>query len=319
MRSAALLTAALLAASAALVAGCGSEDAVSGSSAASGSPMCTPRPLTGDPADLKRDGVRIVRLGCRPSPGAAIDFEVTNTETEPFTYTLTFELRKPSGEVTSSPSRTVVAVAPGRTVRDTVELGEVPDAGADPRVRIAKVRAVPADEASADSAKCPPSGMRVTTDKGDAAMGLRVVGLHLTNCGTGVVRTSGYPRLQLLDEKRRPIAGVRILDGTGAISTAGGPDVPPRPVTLKPGETAYASLMWRNTTESGDPVNVPYVRVTVNPGSPAAIVTPELDLGTTGRLGVGPWTKDTEKASRPAGPDDYPAPRPSRTARSTGE
>ncbi|MFD9563035.1 DUF4232 domain-containing protein [Streptomyces sp. NPDC059994] len=315
MRPAALLAACALAASTVLVAGCGSENAASGSRAASGSPTCASRPPTGDPADLKRDGVTILSQGCGPSPSAQTEFEVTNTETEPFTYTISFEVRNGSGEVTSNPHRTVASVAPGQTVRKTLELGEVPTAGA--RVRIGKVRAVPADEASEVSGKCPPSGMRITTDEGDAAMGLRAVGLHLANCGTGVVKINGYPRLQLLDERRRPLTGVRILDGTGAISTAGGPDAPPRPVTLRPGEAAYASLMWRNTTESGTPVNVPYVRVTPKPGSPTAIVTPELDLGTTGRLGVGPWTKD--RVSRPATPDGYSGGRPSRTPGSTGE
>lgn len=310
MRPAPLLAVCALTACTVLVAGCGSKTAASGSRAASGSPTCTSRPPTGDPTDLKRDGVTILHQGC--GPGAPAEFEVTNTEAEPFTYTVTFEVRNGSGEVVSHPRRTVASVAPGRTVRQTVETGEAAPGGTDVRVRVGKVRAVPADEATDVAGKCPASGMRVTTDEGDAAMGLRVVGLHLANCGTGVLQVNGYPRLQLLDEKRRPLTGVRILDGTGAISPAGGPVAPPRPVALKPGESASASLMWRNTTESGAPVNVPYVRVTAKPGSPSAVVTPELDLGTTGRLGVGPWTKD--RASRPTSSD-----RPSGTGSATGQ
>ncbi|PKV83561.1 DUF4232 domain-containing protein [Streptomyces sp. TLI_146] len=315
MRPATLLAVCALAASTVLVAGCGSQDAASGSRAASGSPTCASRPPVGEPAELKRDGVTILGQDCGPSAGARTKFQITNAETEPFSYTVSFQVLNGAGEVVSNPRRTVASVPPGRTVQDTVPLGDVPDAGA--RVRIGKVRAIPADEASETSAKCPPSGMRVTTDEGDAAMGLRVVGMHLTNCGTGVVRTDGYPRLQLLDEGRRPVTGVRILDGTGAISPAGGPETPPRPVTLRPGETASASLMWRNTTESGTPVNIPYVRVTVKPGSPTAIVTPELDLGTTGRLGVGPWTKD--QAARPTPTDSLGGGRPGRPSPSTGE
>ncbi|GAA0588468.1 DUF4232 domain-containing protein [Streptomyces crystallinus] len=295
MRPAALLAVCALAVSL-LVAGCGTEEAPSVGRAADGSPTCRSRPSTAEPTDIKRDGVRILPPGCDTASGAPIDFEVTNSRTEPLTYTVTFEIRDSAGAVVSSPRRTVAAVAPGRTVRDTVQPGEVLGAGAALRVRIAKVRAVPAGEDTADSATCPPSGMRVTTDRGDAAMGLRAVGLHLANCGTAAVRLHGYPRLQVLDEELRPVTGVRILDGTGAISTAGGPDTPPRPVTLRPGETASASLMWRNTTESGEPVNAPYLRVTPKPGSPPAVVTPELDLGTTGRLGVGPWVKDKDRA-----------------------
>ncbi|WHM40561.1 DUF4232 domain-containing protein [Streptomyces sp. BPTC-684] len=318
MRPVVLLAACALTATTVLVAGCGSENAASGSRAASGTPTCTPRPPVGDPTELKRDGVTILGQDCGPSAHARTKFQVMNAETEPLAYTVFFEVLNGAGEVVSNPSRTVASVPPGRTVQDTVELGDLPTAGT--RVRIGKVRAVPADEASEVSAKCPPSGMRITTDRGDAAMGLRAVGLHLANCGTGVVQVNGYPRLQLLDEKRRPLTGVRILDGTGAISTAGGPDTAPRPVTLRPGEAAYASLMWRNTTESGDPVNVPYVRVTAKPGSPTVIVTPELDLGTTGRLGVGPWTKETkDQASRPTAPDSFGGGRPTPTAPSTGE
>lgn len=218
MRPAALLAVCALTASTVLVAGCGSEDGASGSRAASGSPTCTSRPPVGEPSELKRDGVTILGQDCGPSAGARTKFQVTNAETEPFSYTVSFEVLNGAGEVVSNPRQTVASVPPGRTVQDTVALGDVPTTGA--RVRIGKVRAVPADEASEVSAKCPPSGMRVTTDEGDAAMGLRVVGMRLINCGTGVVRTNGYPRLQLLDERRRPVSGVRILDGTGAISTA---------------------------------------------------------------------------------------------------
>ncbi len=49
--------------------------------------------------------------------------------------------------------------------------------------------------------------------------------------------------------------------------------------------------MWRNTTGAGVAVNVPYVRVRVEVGAPPVTVTPELDLGPTGVLGVRPWAK----------------------------
>ncbi|MEU8054607.1 DUF4232 domain-containing protein [Microbispora bryophytorum] len=71
-------------------------------------------------------------------------------------------------------------------------------------------------------------------------------------------------------------------------------DDPPQPVTLKPGQSASAGLMWRNTVTAGvgAPVNVPYVRVNAKGGARPVMVTPELDLGTTGKLGVSSWTKD---------------------------
>ncbi|MFI5617918.1 DUF4232 domain-containing protein [Streptomyces sp. NPDC051567] len=82
-----------------------------------------------------------------------------------------------------------------------------------------------------------------------------------------------------------------VLRGSGGIATVTGFDVPPRPVTLNPGEAASAGLMWRNTTGGGIPVNLPYVRVKARPDSPPVIVTPELDLDTTGQLGVSAWKK----------------------------
>jgi hypothetical protein len=125
-------------------------------------------------------------------------------------------------------------------------------------------------------------------------MGLRVVGLHLENCGERAYTVNGYPLLELLDEDREPVEGVRILQGSGDITTAAGPDEAPRPVTLKPGETATSSLVWRNTTEFGTPVDVPYVRVRAKAGADPVTVTPHLDLGTTGKLGVRPWKRVEE-------------------------
>lgn len=39
-------------------------------------------------------------------------------------------------------------------------------------------------------------------------------------------------------------------------------------------------------------MNVPYVRVRAKAGADPVIVTPNLDLGTTGKLEVTPWQKD---------------------------
>lgn len=57
-----------------------------------------------------------------------------------------------------------------------------------------KVRSVPEAEASSDSGTCPESGMRLYADQGDAAMGLRAVGLHLVNCVTRPIRLEGHPK-----------------------------------------------------------------------------------------------------------------------------
>ena len=55
---------------------------------------------------------------------------------------------------------------------------------------------------------------------------------------------------------------------------------------MYPGGTVTASAV-----EMGTPVNVPYVRVRAKEGADPVIVTPGLDLGTTGKLGVRPWKR----------------------------
>lgn len=241
----------------------------------------------------KRDGEGAGSARC------LAEYTVTNREAEAFTYTVTFDFVSGQGEVMAHAEETVASVGPGRTVRRAVgPEGMVAAAGAGPerfgagQVRISGVRRVPADEAPAPAGSCPPSGVRLTADEGDAAMGLRVVGLRLENCGGRPYSLDGYPALELLGEDRKPVADVEVVRGSGGIAQVAGFDDPPRPVTLEPGETASAGLMWRNTTEFGTPVHVPYVRVTAGPGADPVTVTPELDLGTTGTLGVRAWRED---------------------------
>jgi hypothetical protein len=280
---------ALLAGAALLLTACGSETAGTPGTAASGPASASAPP--GDPADLERDGVRITALTL-PSPDGSgtpvtAAYEVTNERSEPVTYTITFDFADEGGRALASVEETVRDVGPGRTVRRTVAGDGM--AGNASRVLLGEVLRVPADEAPAASGACPPSGIRVTADEGNAAMGLRVVGLTLENCGTGVQRLDGYPEVDLLDADWQPVTGVDVLRGSGGIATVTGFDDPPRPLTLAPGERATAGLMWRNTTGMGTAVTVPYVRVTARPGADPVMVAPHLDLGTTGKLGVSAW------------------------------
>ncbi|GKQ38380.1 DUF4232 domain-containing protein [Streptomyces sp. A012304] len=251
---------------------------------------------TASPSPSRGLGVHADSLPRGPvDPVVSAEYEVTNTGTEALTYTIVFTFSSSAGEAMSHQRETVGAVGAGKTVRGTVALAELPP-GASPvtRVKITEVTKVPSDEAPAGTGDCPPSGIRVTADEGDAAMGLRVVGLHLENCGKRDYSVEGYPQLELLDDEHQPVDGVRILQGSGAVSSAAGPDEPPRPVTLKPGEKATSTLVWRNTTQSGTPVDVPYVRVRAKAGADPFMVTPHLDLGTTGQLGVRPWQRAVE-------------------------
>ncbi|MBO0657159.1 DUF4232 domain-containing protein [Streptomyces triculaminicus] len=248
--------------------------------------------LPGGSSDGEKDGVAITSLS-RGTPPCA-EFEVTNRKTKPFSYTITFTFLSGSGEALESRKKTVPSVKPGRTAKGAVTAsGRASGAPSTVRVRIAEVRRVPADEAPSEGGSCPPSGIRVYADDGDAAMGLRVVSLHLENCGTQPYRLNGHPRLQPLDKEHKPIDSVT-LQGGSSIATGTGADGVPQPLDLKPGERAYATLVWRNTVEggAGDPVNAPYARVWAKPGAAPVMVIPELDLGTTGKLGVGPWKKD---------------------------
>lgn len=274
-----------------LLAGCGAKAA--DATVDAGGPTAP-----GNPSPVEVDGVAItlVRTAEDSPKPMRVEFEVTNRGAEAMTYTVTFEVRAPSGEVLSHPETVVESVPAGRTVPGQVDVarpmaGGARDGGA--QVQVGEVRSVPADEAPAAGGPCPPAGVRLYADEGDAAMGLRVVGLHLENCGTGVHRLNGYPRVELLDEDHEAVTGVRIRRGGAPIASGTGADAPPRALALRPGERATTRLVWRNTVQAGEAVNAPYVRVWAKPGAAPVTVTPELDLGTTGELGVGAWQKTT--------------------------
>lgn len=281
----------VLAAAALLLTACGTQPAdlgVGGPGGASARPVDDPG----------KDGARITSLTLPGDAGISAAYEVTNGGTETLTYSVIVTFTDSAGGAMSNQTVTVRDVGPGKTVRGTVRAGVLPPGT--PRVtgaKVMEVTKVPAGEAPAEDGVCPASGIRVYADRGDAAMGLRVVGLHLENCGTRDYTVEGYPLLELLDSGMKPVEGVRVLKGSEEITTGAGPDEPPRRVVLRPTEAATASLVWRNTTEAGTAVTVPYVRVRAKAGADPVTVTPGLDLGTTGRLGVRPWKKE----QRPGG------------------
>jgi len=296
----------VVAATALLLTACGTDRAGSGNTGAATAEPSS-RTQVDDPG---KDGVRITSLtlpSASPSPtrstsvsaetltmdsGISATYEVTNKGTKTLTYTAVFTFTSADGGAMSNQTATVRDVGPGKTVRGTVRAGRLPLTT--PRVtgaKVLEVTKVPANEAPAAPGTCPASGIRVSADRGDAAMGLRVVGLHLDNCGTRDYTIKGYPKLELLDDDFNPVHGIKILAGSTEITTGAGPDKPPQTITLKPGESATAGLVWRNTTEFGTAVNVPYVRVRAKAGAAPVTVTPHLDLGTTGKLGVRPWVK----------------------------
>lgn len=301
---------AALAATALLLTGCGTEPAGAGGRGA-GAAGSSSRTQVDDPG---KDGVRVTSVtlpsaasSAAPSPsgdftvhadklptdrGVSAAYEVINKGTETFTYTAVITFRSADGGAMSNRTVVIRDVGPGKTVRGTVRAEPLtPGAPWVTGAKVLEVTKVPTAQAPAEPGTCPASGIRVSIDQGDAAMGLRVVGLHLDNCGTRTYTVEGYPLLELLDEDRAPVDGVKILEGSAEISTGVGPEGPPGPVTLKPGEEATSALVWRNTTQMGTAVNVPYVRVRAKAGADPVTVTPNLDLGTTGKLGVNAWAK----------------------------
>ncbi|MEU9245997.1 DUF4232 domain-containing protein [Streptomyces shenzhenensis] len=289
-----------------LATACGTERADPSGGVGAAGPA--PRAAVTDPPV---DGVRITSVTiptASPTPSAQLGlvhadplpgdsgvfaaYQVTNDGDEAMTYTVHFDFTTDTGAVMADKKVTVAAVQPGRSTSGTVHLGVLaPGASPVTRVKVAEVTKVPADEAPAETGACPSSGVRLWADDGDAAMGLRVVGLHLENCGKRDYALDGYPELSLLDDDREPVEGIRILRGGAAIASGTGFDDPPGPLVLKPGESALSGLVWRNTTQAGTAVNVPYVRVLAKPGAAPVTVTPGLDLGTTGKLGVGAWKR----------------------------
>jgi hypothetical protein len=133
---------------------------------------------------------------------------------------------------------------------------------------------------------CPDSGVTMRAGLTDAAMGVRAFGVQLTNCGTAPYEVNGYPGVRVLDVERQPLP-IEVTNGEET------DDRTPAPITLQPGDTAVARLLWRsNVTRSDvDAVNGTYVEVTPADGQAPQIVRPDgpIDLGNTGTVNVSAW------------------------------
>jgi Protein of unknown function (DUF4232) len=156
------------------------------------------------------------------------------------------------------------------------------------------------------AAGCPPEGVRVQAGTGDAAMGLRVLGITLTNCGKRAYPVEGYPVLRALDEDRSAF-DVQVLNGANQIlHTDQLPwDGPPVPIVLQPGQQAGVGIAWRNTYDDtrNPPVNVKYLEIAPVAGRPVQVIAPDggLDLGSTGRIAVSAWQLEPSGTASPSG------------------
>lgn len=144
----------------------------------------------------------------------------------------------------------------------------------------------------ATTVTCPPEGVRLEVGEGDAAMGLRVLGITLVNCGPRTYRLNGYPAMRPLGADRAALK-VQVLHGVKQILGSMPWDAAPEPVTLEPGQRAGTAVAWRNTYDDTrqPPVTVTFLDITPQAGRPAQTVAPTggLDLGSTGRFGVAAW------------------------------
>jgi hypothetical protein len=149
------------------------------------------------------------------------------------------------------------------------------------------------------SADTCPTGVEYAVTGEEAASGLRVLTLELTNCGTEALALDGYPSVTVLDSEREPLP-VAVGHGSSGISSVEVFDAEPRPITVWPGESAVTGLLWRNTytDTSAPPVLGEHLEIAVAPGQPTRVFTPvgehgtpvTIDLGSTGELGLRPWT-----------------------------
>ncbi|MGW6786189.1 DUF4232 domain-containing protein [Streptomyces sp. NPDC054987] len=149
----------------------------------------------------------------------------------------------------------------------------------------------------ASGPSCPEGGVRLVETGGDAAMGLRVEGFRLVNCGTEEYVLEGYPGVSLRGDRNEPLE-VAVVHGTAGVTT-GAPDIEaaPQRVVLAPGQAAAWSVVWRNlvTDPSVPATTAAAMEVEPRPGAPRLRLrlTRPLDLGNTGKLGIGPWTAAT--------------------------
>ncbi|WP_238020005.1 DUF4232 domain-containing protein [Dactylosporangium sp. AC04546] len=135
-------------------------------------------------------------------------------------------------------------------------------------------------------------GLSVTVGGFDAAMGLRALGIRLTNCGSSGYRIRGEPTVRLLDAERKPFEIT--------VNAAEAPALPdqyqgPAPeIVLAPGESAAAMVLWRNTlTDYTTATMGTYLEVVPGPGQAPQLLTERgpYDTGNTARLRVSHWIR----------------------------
>nr|WP_042179337.1 DUF4232 domain-containing protein [Kibdelosporangium sp. MJ126-NF4]CEL13768.1 putative lipoprotein [Kibdelosporangium sp. MJ126-NF4]CTQ88136.1 putative lipoprotein [Kibdelosporangium sp. MJ126-NF4] len=141
-----------------------------------------------------------------------------------------------------------------------------------------------------------PTGLVITLGTVDAAMGLRSLDIQLTNHTTTPAMINGYPHLRVLDKDHTPLE-VTVGHGSSGVATVDNFDTPPQPITLQPGHTVHAGLLWRNLVTQTDRKATlgTYLDIAPTPDTPTRTLRPDggIDLGNTTTLGLSAWKPPT--------------------------
>jgi hypothetical protein len=145
----------------------------------------------------------------------------------------------------------------------------------------------------------PPRGPMISLGASDAASGLRVVTIHLANCGDAPLTVTGFPALRVLDEDKKPI-DVTVADGADAVALVPSLQHPPTTFTLASGQQADAAVLWKNrvTDSTVEATNGTYFDIAPASGQPWQTRKADgpIDLGNTGRVAVSPWAPGADHA-----------------------
>jgi hypothetical protein len=132
-------------------------------------------------------------------------------------------------------------------------------------------------------------GVEITAGETSAAMGLRATGIKLRNCGKKPYTVNGYPALDVLGEDRKKL-DLRVGRGVSEVAMIEQWNVRPKRVTVAPGKSVTAVLVWRNlTTDAEKAATGAYLSVARADGEPRQTIACSVDAGNTGKVAVSPW------------------------------
>ncbi|WP_340558882.1 DUF4232 domain-containing protein [Streptomyces sp. GSL17-111] len=145
----------------------------------------------------------------------------------------------------------------------------------------------PAPDDPAVDPDCPDPGVRVmAAGPVDGDESLSLLRVMMLNCGKEPFAVNGYPDVRVLDEGGEAL-DVEVHEGVAAVSEVRGFNGEPKKLSLRPGETAMAVLVWRPGSGAGGRS----VDVAPAEGDPWQSVTSlgGKDFAAAGELAVSPW------------------------------